>query len=216
MLMDSLSDALLLPPTDTTRKQEFATTHGTIHSQVCHIIESDGQYIGDIVSKYFKGIHQWLPIISKERFNQRLKNIQSVPTADFSMLLLTMGLITQCPSVDLQKKRDREVFYLATKTLLAQVQTLVQYSLRSIQAGVILAMYEHGHGMIEASYVTIGTAARMAFAMGLHNRKFSEEPKGTYGWFAEEEALSTWWGLVICDRCVTSSLSSASRISNFR
>ena len=116
------------------------------------------------------------------------------------MLLLTMGLITQYPSKDLKEERDREVFYLATKTLLTQVQSLIQSSLYIIQAGVILATYEHAHSMIEASYVTIGTTARIAFAIGLHNRQCSEEPRGSNAWFAEEEALSTWWGLVICDR----------------
>jgi hypothetical protein len=200
MLMDSLPDVLPSNPTHVTRKQELAINHSTLHSQVCHIIRANGLYIDGITSRYFKGVHRWLPIISKKRFNERLKNFQTLPTADFSMLLLTMGLITQYPSKDLEKERDREVFYLATKTLLTQVQSLIQSSLYIIQAGVILAMYEHAYSMAEASYVTIGTTARIAFAIGLHNRQCSEEPRGTYAWFEEEEALSTWWGLVICDR----------------
>jgi hypothetical protein len=200
MLMDSLADSLPSNPTDMNRKQELATTHSTIHSQVCHIIRADGRYIDDITSKYFKGVHRWLPIISKKRFNGRLKNFQTLPTADFSILLLTMGLITQHPSKDLEKERDLEVLYLATKTLFTQVQSFIPSSLYIIQAGVILATYEHAHAMIEASYVTIGTTARMAFAIGLHNRQCSDELKGTDAWFEDEEALSTWWGLVICDR----------------
>lgn len=198
--MDSLTDSLLSNSTDATRKQELATTHSTFHSQVCHIIRENGQYIDDITSKYFKSIHRWLPIISKKRFNQRLKNFQTLPTADFSILLLTMGLITQHPSKDLGRQRDREVLYLATKTLFAQVQSFVPSSLYMIQAGEMLATYEHANAMIEASYVTIGTTARMAFAIGLHNRQCSDEPKGSDAWFEDEEALSTWWGLVICDR----------------
>lgn len=198
--MDSLSDAFPPNTTDTNKKHELATTHSTIHSQVCHIIRADGQYIDDITSKYFKGVHRWLPIISKKRFNKRLTNLKVLPTADFSILLLTMRLITQYPSKDLEKEQDREVLYLATKTLFTQVQSFVPSSIYIIQAGVLLATYEHAHAMIEASYVTIGTTARMAFAAGLHNKQCSNESKGTDDWLEEEEALSTWWGLVICDR----------------
>jgi hypothetical protein len=111
-----------------------------------------------------------------------------------------MSLITQCPSGDSNKEQDREVFYLATKTLFTQVQTFNQSSIYMIQAGVIIACYEYGHGMIEASSVSIGTAARMAFLAGLHNKQCSEELQGSDAWLADEDAFSTWWGLVILDR----------------
>jgi hypothetical protein len=198
--MDSLSDSLPTHTVDASQKHDLVTAHSAIHSQVCHIIRTEGQYIDDITSNYFKGVHRWLPIISKKRFNKRLTSFQTLPTADFSILLLAMRLITRHPSIDSQVKQDREVLYLATKTLFTQVQSLVSSSLYIIQAGVILATYEHAHAMVEASYITIGTTARMAFAAGLHNRQCSDEPKSSETWLEEEEALSTWWGVVICDR----------------
>jgi hypothetical protein len=199
-LMDSLSDAFSLNLIPANSKHDLATFHSTVHSQVCHIIRAKGNYIHDITSRYFKGVHRWLPIVSKKWFNIRLTNFKDRPPADFSILLLTMRLITQYPSKDSEKEQEREVLYLATKTLFAQVQTLVPSSLYIIQAGIILATYEHGHGMIEAAYVTIGTTARIAFAEGIHNKQCSGEPIGTDDWLQQEEALSTWWGLVICDR----------------
>lgn len=200
MMMDSLSDVLPSNTTDTNKKHELATVHRTVHSQVCYIIRADGHYIHDITSRYFKGVHRWLPIISRKRFNKCLANFNDLPPADFSMLLLAVRLITQYPSKDSEKEQDREVLYLATKTLFTQVQSFVSSSLYMIQAGIIIATYEHSHGMTEAAYVTVGTTARMAFSAGLHNKQCSDEPKGTKNWFEEEEALSTWWGLVICDR----------------
>jgi hypothetical protein len=200
MLMDSITDVLPSNTTQTKKNQEVITVDGTIHSQVCHIIRANGHYIHDVTSRYFKGVHRWLPIISRNQFNKRLRNFKTLPSADFSILLMAMHLITQLPSRDSEKEQDRESLYLATKTLFTQVQLFVPSSLYIVQAGIILATYEHGHGITEASYVTVGTTARMAFQIGLHNKQCSDEPKGTDDWLEEEEALSTWWGLVICDR----------------
>jgi len=111
-----------------------------------------------------------------------------------------MQLITQHPSTDPDIDQDREVLYLSCKTLLGQVQAFIPSSFYLVQAGVILARYEHGHGMVEAAYVTVGTSTRIACALGLHNRQCSMEVQGSDVWLEDEEALCTWWGLVICDR----------------
>ena len=198
--MNSLSDAIPSDVFDPSLPQTTTTTDSLFHSQVSHIIRADGQYIDDVTSQYFRGIHRWLPIISRKRFHQQLMNIQNVPTADFSILLLCMRLITQHPSADPSKEQDREVLYLATKTLFTQVQAFISSSIYMIQSGVIIACYEHAHGMVEASSISIGTTSRMAFAAGLHNKQCSEELQGSDSWLADEEALSTWWGLVIQDR----------------
>jgi hypothetical protein len=199
--MNSLSD--VLPPNfDPKSSAASASSDSVFSSQIRHIIETDGKYIDDVVVRYFQGVHLWLPIISKKRFRDRFAHFQASPTADFALLLLLMRLITQHPSPDPDTDQDREVLYLASKTLFAQVQAFIPSSLYLAQAGVILATYEHAHGMIEAAYITIGTAARMACALGLHNKPCSMEMQGTDAWLDDEEALATWWGLMICDRYV--------------
>jgi hypothetical protein len=40
----------------------------------------------------------------------------------------------------------------------------------------------------------------MAFALGLHNTHCSLDIPGSNAWLDEEEALCTWWGLVVLDR----------------
>jgi Fungal specific transcription factor domain len=201
LLMNSLSDVL---PSNFESKDSAAsaTSNSVFSSQIRHIIERDGKYIDDVVVRYFQGVHLWLPIISKKRFRDRFAHFQATPTADFALLLLLMRLIIQHPSPDPDMDQDREVLYLASKTLFAQVQAFVPSSLFLVQAGVMLATYEHAHGMIEAAYVTIGTSARMACALGLHTKPCSMEMQGTDAWLDDEEALATWWGLMICDRYV--------------
>ena len=67
---------------------------GAFHFRVCEIIRSYGRYVDDTTATYFQGVHQWLPIISRSRFHDRLMLLQSPASADFSILLLSMSLIT--------------------------------------------------------------------------------------------------------------------------
>lgn len=111
-----------------------------------------------------------------------------------------MRLIIQYPSADSVVDQDREVLYLATKSLFAQIQAFIPSSLPLVQASLIITHYEHAHGMIQAAYISMGTTSRMAFALGLHNRQCSLEPQGSDAWMDEEEQLCTWWGIMMCDR----------------
>ncbi|RDL35862.1 uncharacterized protein BP5553_06474 [Venustampulla echinocandica] len=206
LLMNSISD--VMQPKGSSLP---ISTDAVFHSQVCNIIRADGQYVEDIVTKYFNGVHGWLPIISKTRFYDMFRSSQTAPMADFSILLLAMRLIIQHPSPDPDDDRDREILYLATKTLLAQAQSFTPSSLRLIQAGIIVAHYEQANGMVDAGYVTIGTCARMAIAIGMQNPKCSEAPLGSDSWTHDEEVLSTWWGLVICDSIIASNPRMAGR-----
>ena len=200
--MNSLSDVLPSNVFDPNAPEIIATSDSVFSSQIRHILQADGKYIDDVVLRFFQSVHVWLPIISRRRFRDRLAQFQVAPAADFAILVLIMRLIMQHPSPDSDMDQDREVLYLASKTLLAQVQAFIPSSLYLVQAGVILAHYEKAHGMIEAAYVTIGTSARMACALGLHNKTCSMEMQGTDAWLDDEEALATWWGLMICDRYV--------------
>jgi hypothetical protein len=141
-----------------------------------------------------------MPIISRTRFEDRIANFFVAPTSDFSVLLLAMELIAQHPSHTAGTGRDN--LYVVTKTIFSQAQVFSPSSLYLVQAGVIIAHYEHAHGLLDAAYITIGTAARMACAMGLHEQKSSMEDHGTTLWMEQEEAICTWWGLVICDRYI--------------
>ena len=201
--MNSLSDVLPSNVLDPKSTLNFTTTDSVIASQVAQIIRVEGKHLEEILLNYFESIHLWLPIMSRKRFHDQYTDFQTTPSADFAILLLAMRLITQHPSIDSEVDQDREVLYLATKTLFAQVQAFIPSSIYLVQAGVILSHYEHAHGMIEAAYITIGTTARMAYALGLNNKPCSTEMEGSDAWLEDEEALSTWWGLVICDRYET-------------
>lgn len=198
--MNSISDVLHSDALGTKSTQSTTSIDSIINLQVCHIIRAGGESVEGVISSHFSGVHKWLPIISMKRFYDRFHFSQLPPTADFSILLLAMRLIAQHTSSDSDEDQDREILYLATKTLFTQVQTFIPSSMCLVQAAVIIARYEHAHGMIEAAYTSIGTSSRLASVIGIDNAQCSQELQGSDAWFDEEEALATWWGLVICDR----------------
>lgn len=195
-----MSDVLPSNVTETKLSQTFASPDNVVNIQVMHILGVAGKKPEEVIVRYFRGVHTWLPIISRRRFRERYRLFQASPTADFSVLLLAMRLITQHPSIDPSADQDRAFLYLATKTLFAQVQSFMPSSLFLVQAAVILGHYEHAHGLIEAAYVTVGTCGRMACAMNMHNKQCSAEIQGSDAWVEDEELLCTWWGLMILDR----------------
>ncbi len=72
----------------------LTTVDGIFHFRACEIIRACGESVDDVTAKYFEGVHRWLPIISRARFHDRLMVFQKPARPDFSVLLLSMCLIT--------------------------------------------------------------------------------------------------------------------------
>ena len=71
-----------------------------------------------------------------------------------------------------------------------------------IQAGLLIATYEYGHGLLEAAYVSIGTCARMGFIAGLHGGQFGRPSPGGQSspLLKEDEEHNLWWGIIVSER----------------
>jgi hypothetical protein len=167
---------------------------------VHHIIQATGQYVDDVSVLYFQGMHRWVPIISRKRFNENLIHSRGPPTADFSILLLCMCLITYCPKQASFATPDLETLYLTTKTLFAQLQGSISASTNLVQAGILLSGYEYAHGRADASFISIGTCARMAYALGFHKSDPSIWSSDTEAALKAEEEKNVWWAIVIFER----------------
>ena len=200
-LADVLSSYL---PSGYPKLQELAeptTPDGVVHLQVCRTIWAYGKFVDEISVKYFQGVHRWLPVISRHRFNERLLNTQLQSKVDFSVLLLTMCLITSHSGWGSPNKHiDEESLYMTTKLLFAHAQSLVPSSINLIQAGLLIATYEYAHGLSNAAYISIGACARMAFAVALHERSGPQGLSNDQPCIKEEEERNLWWGIVICER----------------
>lgn len=171
--------------------------------QVHRIISATGLFIDDISVRFFRGMHLWIPIISRVRFQNEILSGRARSGADFSMLLLSMCLITYIPSERSEASAlDLRSLYVSTKTLYAHVQAFIPVSTCLIQTGILISLYEYMHGRSDAAFMTIGLCARMAYAAGLHRRISSPPLVDHDAWLKAEEERNVWWAIVIYERYV--------------
>jgi hypothetical protein len=188
-----------------------------VYLEVHGIIRGTRQFVDDISARYFQGFHPHLPIISRTRFYDNLITLGAAPAADFSILLLTICLITHAPALGYRPgdgatpSIEQQSLYLTARSLFAQVQVSCSSSVPLIQASLLLAVYEYTNGRPDDAFVTIAGSARMAYAARIHTGDRHQthlahtighnEDRGLL--LQAEEAANTWWGIIICERYVS-------------
>jgi hypothetical protein len=137
-----------------------------------------------------------MPLISKVWFYDHLINPLSPPRADVTLLLLSIHLITWVPSVS---KDPHTSVYIAAKRFFRELETAGTLSIRVVQAGVLIALYELGHSIYPAAYISVGLSARYAVAMGFDKAVKRGNITGL-PWNKLEERKRVWWAILILDR----------------
>lgn len=84
--------------------------------------------------------------------------------------------------------------YFDAKSLHSALSTSGRSSIEVIQAGLLLAVYEQGHGMVEGAQVTMAGCSRLAIKMMGAERKLGVAN------IQDTEFGHLWWGVVIMDR----------------
>jgi hypothetical protein len=178
---------------------ELGRTVGPVPVQFLQLV-GDLNAINSTATKFFGRIHPWMPFISKKRFYESYlgPSLQSQP--DVVLLLLSIKLITTLPPT--QPRNARTPLYYAAKHFYLEVEGSSIFSLPVLQAGVLLALYELGHAIYPAAYLTIGTCARYAFALGI-NIGAAVNPRKVITLVEVEERRRIWWAIVILDRFVS-------------
>ena len=187
---------------------EPAALEDSIYRQVHQIIRETGQFVDDITARYFQGFHCYLPIISRTRFHRNLITLGTTPCGGFSVLLLSICLITSSPklgrrtrSANNPRPADTQALHLATKSLFSRVQGASPASVPLIQAGILLAVYEYAHGRPDEAFTSIASCARMGYAARMHaSNPPSSNHIDTDAYLQAEEIANTWWGIIICER----------------
>ncbi|OGM46450.1 hypothetical protein ABOM_004554 [Aspergillus bombycis] len=170
----------------------------TLYLQARRIIQMTNQFVDDISVRYFQGIHRYLPIISRKRFHDYLIHVGAFPPASFSVLLLSICLVTYHPEIlpKNPQRISRESLYITIKLVFTQIQAVFPPTVHLIQAGVLLALYEYAHGKPDDAFLSISGCARMGYATGLHH----ERPTHLHHYTKEEEMVNTWTGIIVLER----------------
>jgi hypothetical protein len=189
-----------------------------LHVLVQRSIRAAGLFVDDVSSRYFHGIHRYLPVISRSRFQHDLFTAGATPSAGFSVLLLAMCLTHCCPALELRahaglrksSQADHDSLHITATAIFAQVQAQYPQSLYLLQAGLLLAVYEYVSGRPDKAFTSIAGCARMAYAARINVcnqpslqppwRPIDEAPTNQSYQLQVQEAANTWWGIVISER----------------
>ncbi|UKZ66223.1 uncharacterized protein TrAtP1_007397 [Trichoderma atroviride] len=149
----------------------------------------------DFVHLYFSTIHPSMPFLSKKKFTERILNPLSPPRPASILLIATMKLLAdQRPE---QGPRCRA--YYSIKSSLLEAESSCSLELRVLQAIILMAVFEVGHAIYPAAYLTVGYCVRYGNALGLHKavEHYSEEG---FSVTESEERRRSWWAILVLDR----------------
>jgi hypothetical protein len=117
-------------------------------------------------SKFFEHIHLYLPFVSKKRVYELCLRPSFHPRPDVVLIFLSIKLITTFPPTS--PRNPRTPLYHATKHFYVEVEGSSIVSLAVLQAGVLLALYELGHAIYPAAFLSIGACTLYAHALGIN------------------------------------------------
>ena len=154
------------------------------------------------VSAYFVNFHRNLPILNQGIFENRLK--QADRHSHLLMLLLSMVLISHLYSkiAAEAEEKTKEELYTATKSMYSLLLRTGKVSSELVQAGVIIAAYEHCQALHQEAWLGIGICARLGQLLGLHHLIRMPMPKEMDKRIDFETKKCLWWGIVVLERYV--------------
>lgn len=149
---------------------------------------------------YFNTVNTWCRILSQKRLLDRLEKFDPEAEATTALLLLSMKLVTQILS---ETEEPRTHLYWTCRQFYSQVEDAPLLSLALLQAKLLIAVYEIGHGIYPAAFLSVGHAARLGHMIGLHDSKKAPQLfRAPSSWTLREEERRVWWEVVVMDRYV--------------
>jgi hypothetical protein len=153
----------------------------------------DVQDIQATAEFFFKTVHDWMPIVSKRGFTQSLIKRMTHQRAEFFLLVLAMKLC--CERVT----EARTHLYQVVRQFHVDLERSGSLSLLVLQAGVLIVLYEMGHGLYPNAYLSVAHCARYGTALGVDATILSQGA-ATTEWADLEEARRVWWSILVLDR----------------
>jgi hypothetical protein len=161
-------------------------------------------YVGEPLSlalQYWEKVHWWMPIISKKRFYDHSLNPLVPRGVDVFLLLSTMKLILWHPGKEPRPATE----YRVVRHALLEAENAGVLTLQLLQAKILLTIYEFGHAIYPAAYLSVGSCARFGTALGVNQclqaTGLSVSPEAT---LEIEEKKRSWWAVLMLDRFVSS------------
>jgi hypothetical protein len=160
-------------------------------------------YIGDavlLVAAYWDAVHWYLPIISRVNFGRETLTSLGDTDVDMLLLLVAMKLLMWRPGTE---PFPHTTYQLAQRSI-QEAELAGLLSLRLLQARILLLIFEYGHAVFPAAYLSVAACARHGVALGVNRSLKTRNSSQTA--LDTEEARRAWWTILLLDRLVLSCL----------
>jgi hypothetical protein len=122
------------------------------------------------------------------------------PRTDVQLLLFSMNLVMWSPSQRGRRLNPRTEQYLSLKRTFLDAETAGLLSVPLLQAMLLTSIYELGHAIYPAAYMSIGSCVRLALALELEKQRQLDLDSSQYDLEDQEERRRVWWAVIILDR----------------
>ncbi|KAM0256108.1 hypothetical protein ACHAQJ_005195 [Trichoderma viride] len=153
--------------------------------------------IRQVAHKYFTSVHLWFPIINRNKFYGSFFHCSFEADVEISLLGLCMQILASRPS---NGSQVLDTGYISIKQAFVQLEQAGVLNVTVLQALLLTALYEIGHGIYPAAYLTIGNCARYAVALDL-DREILNWNHNAPDWVIVEEKHRAWWAVLMLDSC---------------
>ncbi|KAL6814303.1 hypothetical protein J3E69DRAFT_347044 [Trichoderma sp. SZMC 28015] len=143
---------------------------------------------------FFETIHVWMPIVSKQQFQQQLLQRLALQRAELFLLVLAMKLCSSRVTV------AKSMLYRTTKQFYFDIESSGRFSVQTLQAAILIALYELGHGIYPAAIISVANCARIGTLIGIDKSLSSWDLMSRVPWIELEEHRRVWWAIIILDR----------------
>ncbi|KAL6859522.1 hypothetical protein J3F83DRAFT_749264 [Trichoderma novae-zelandiae] len=149
--------------------------------------------IQSIANTYFDTIHTWMPILSKKHFSSNLPNYLTHRRSELCLLVMCMKLSSSLTTA------AKTVLYRTAKQFHFEMELSGILSVAVLQAGVLISIYELGHAIYPAAFLSVGQCARYAAALEV-DKSITSDVLDKLPWNEVEEQRRVWWSIIILDR----------------
>lgn len=166
---------------------------GTATQLGCELFLSSGSGVSEVVKRYYTEVHPWFPIIREDM--QHFLSL-TIPTnlGNHGHLLLSMYLASN-PLCEHVNHVAHNPLYLTTKQMFLLMQTSRIGPTRLLQSGLLIAVYEFGHGLTEHAHHTLSSC--LALYQNLVGGRCDREPSSGKDM---SEIWGCWQVIVLLDR----------------
>lgn len=147
-----------------------------------------------VLNYFFSYINTWISFIPEASLRQKfLLNTEPFDGEDL-LLWACIHMVAQ----PLEEDHARTNTYMAIKSSFVNAEVHGLLSIRLLQAGILLLMYEFGHGLYPSAYLTQGTCMRCLAALDIDAH--SQAPQYATTWLEAETRRRLWWAIFVLER----------------